>query len=77
MKLGITVTPKVYAVMFHIAEFCLMTGRGLGLWSEQTRESVHHVFKETWKRYKVNEVDRSIYKENFFFFFFFRSLGAL
>ena len=64
MKLGITVMPKVYAVMFHIAEFCLMTGRGLGSWREQTRESVHHVFKETWKRYKVNKVDRSVYREN-------------
>ena len=64
MKLGITVTPKVHAVMFHIAEFCLMTGRGLGPWSEQTRESVHHDLKETWKRYKVSKVDRSIYGEN-------------
>ena len=64
MKLGITVTPKVHAVMFDIAEFCSMTGWGLGPWSEQTGESVHHDFKETWKRYKVNKVDRSVYGEN-------------
>ena len=41
-----------------------MTGRGLGPWSEQTKASVHHDFKETWKRYKVSKVDRSIYGEN-------------
>ena len=60
IKLGITVTPKVHVVMFHIAEFCLMTVWGLGPWSEQTGPSVHHDFKETWKRYKVDKVDRSI-----------------
>ena len=37
---------------------------GLGPWSEQTEESVHHGFKETWKRYKVNDTDREIYGEN-------------
>ena len=64
MKLGITVTLKVHAVMFHIIEFCLMTGRELGPWSEETGKSVHHDFKEIWKRYKVNKVDCSIYGEN-------------
>ena len=33
MKLSITVTPKVHAVMFHVAGFCLMMGRRLGSWS--------------------------------------------
>ena len=46
MKIGIPVTP-VHAVMFHVAKFCLMMGQGLGPWSEQTRESVHHDFKES------------------------------
>ena len=64
MKLGITVTSKVHAVMLHIAKFCLMTGWGLGPWNKQTGKSVHHNFKDTWKRYKVNEVGRSIYGEN-------------
>ena len=41
MKLGISVTPKVHAVIHHVGEFCVMTGRGLGPWSEQTGESVH------------------------------------
>ena len=33
LKLNISVTPKIHAVMYHIAEFCQMTGRGLGPWS--------------------------------------------
>ena len=42
---------KVYEVMFHVAEFCLMMSRDLGPLSEQTGD-VHHDFKETWQRYK-------------------------
>ena len=42
-RLGISVTPKVHAVIYHIAEFCELTGRGP--WSEQTGESVHYDFK--------------------------------
>ena len=41
------VTPKIHTVIFHIIEFCKVTGRGLGPWSEQTGESVTHDFKET------------------------------
>ena len=58
LKLGISVTPKVHAVFFHVTEFCLMTGQGLGPWSEQTGESVHHDFKQIWKNYKVNNIER-------------------
>ena len=42
MKLGITKTPKVPAVMFRVAEFCLITDQGPSPWSEETGESVHH-----------------------------------
>ena len=62
MKLGITVTPKVHTVMYHVAEFCIMTGRGLGPWSEQTGESVHHDFKETGMRNNVNDIERQLLK---------------
>ena len=41
------VTPKIHTVIFHIIEFCKVTGRGLGPWSEQTGESVTQDFKET------------------------------
>ena len=50
--------------MFHIIEVCKITGRGLRPWSEQTGESVHHNFKETWKKYKVNDTDCEIFGEN-------------
>ena len=61
MRLGISVTPKVHAVMYHVGEFCALTGMGLAPWSEQTGESVHHDFNETWKKFKVNNVQRPIY----------------
>ena len=64
MELGISVTLTIYTAMFHIIEFCKITGRGLRPWSEQTGESVHHNFKETWKKYKVNDTDREIFGEN-------------
>ena len=44
MMLGINVTPKVHAVMPHVGEFCTMTGRGFGRWSEQCGEIVHPLF---------------------------------
>ena len=58
INLGISITPKVHAVMFHIANFCAITGRGLGPWHEQSGESVHHDFKGTWKRFIVNDTNR-------------------
>ena len=64
MKLGISVTPTLHTVIFHIIEFSKITGRGLGPWSEQTGETVLHDNKETWKRYKVNDTDLEIYGEN-------------
>ena len=64
MKLGVSVIPKIRCVIFHIIEFCKITGRVLGTWSEQTGGIVQHDFKETWKRYKVNDTDREIYEEN-------------
>ena len=47
MKLGISLIPKIHTAIFHIIEFCKITGQGPGPWSEQTGESVHHDFEET------------------------------
>ena len=63
-RLGISVTPKVHTVIYHIPEFCELTGRGLGPWSEQTGESLHHDFKGMWQRYKVNDEKNPMYGEN-------------
>ena len=64
LDLRINVTPKLHAVMHHISEFCEKTGRGLGLWSEQASESIHHDFKQTWQRFKINKTDHELYGKN-------------
>lgn len=52
---GLSVTPKVHAVFYHVAEFCDMRGTGLGFWGEQAMESVHCDFMKLWSRYSVAE----------------------
>ena len=48
-KLGVSVTPKVHAVLVHIPEFLDQNlGHGLGYWSEQASESVHYDFGDLW-----------------------------
>lgn len=55
IDLGIPITPKVHAVFFHIIDFCSKTNVGLGYYSEQAMEAVHHDFKSIWeKKYKIN-----------------------
>lgn len=51
--LGISITPKIHAIFFHVSDFCSKTGMGLGFYSEQAVESLHHDFCVTWKKYKV------------------------
>lgn len=54
LKLNISVTSKIHAIFFHIKHFCEYYGIGLGFFSEQAFESVHHDFKQTWANFKVN-----------------------
>ena len=63
-KLGINITPKIHAVMFHVEEFCSLTGRGLAPWSEQTSESIHHDFKGTWEDFNVKSVENPVYGDH-------------
>lgn len=51
--LNISVTPKVHAIWFHVREFCEKHQEGLGFYSEQAGESLHHEFNERWKKFKV------------------------
>ena len=55
LDLGIAVTPKVHCIFFHVYELCSKNQRGLGLFSEQASESVHHKFEKTWTKYKVSK----------------------
>ena len=49
MKLGISVTPKVHTLLVHVHQFLeRQDGQGLGVWSEQASESVHHDFSALW-----------------------------
>ena len=62
LKLNISVTPKVHAVFYHVEEFCSITKMGLGPWSEQASESVHHEFLKCWdKAYKIKNTDHPLY----------------
>lgn len=54
LQLGISVTPKIHAVFFHVPDFCQIVQKGLGFYSEQTMESVHSDFKNTWVKYTVS-----------------------
>ena len=61
--LNISVTPKVHSVFFHIKDFCEISNKGLGFYSEQAVESAHADFKKIWKKYKVKKSNTN-YPEN-------------
>ena len=52
--LGVSITPKVHAVFFHIQDFCEKSGKGLGSFSEQSVESSHSDFTSFWQNFKVD-----------------------
>ena len=64
-QLHIPVTQKVHAVLFHVPEFCTLKNQGLGPWSEQTSESVHHDFAIIWQNYKIRSTDNPSYAKKF------------
>ena len=64
-QLGISITPKIHAVMFHVEDFCEFTGKGLGPWSEQTSESLHREFSKCWEKFFVKKSDNPVYPERF------------
>lgn len=61
LALEIGVTPKIHTIIHHVPQFCQNTGTGLGKWSEQTSEAVHHDFSVTWSRFKINCLDHPNY----------------
>ena len=71
LKIGLPVTPKAHILFVHVAQFLDFQNensdgppRGLGYWSEQASESVHHDFQKLWisGSYK-RELGHSEYKE--------------
>lgn len=59
----VPVTPKVHCVFVHVKEFCQKHNVGLGIFSEQAFESVHHEFKIIWNKHKVRPT-HSEYKKH-------------
>lgn len=59
LALGISVTPKVHALFFHVPTFCRRHQIGLGIFSEQASEAVHSKFQKTWAKYKVSQLSES------------------
>lgn len=57
------ITPKFHIMKFHVAEFCGNSNHGLGRYSEQTTEAIHHDFEKTWMNYKVPESHNN-YQQN-------------
>lgn len=53
---------QVHAVFYHVADFCRLMKRGLGPWSEQACESLHHDFARTWEDFKVKSHDHPDFK---------------
>ncbi len=60
-KLSISITPKIHAIFHHISEFCEIVKMGLGPYSEQAAESVHHDFNTMWSRFKVKTKEHPEY----------------
>jgi hypothetical protein len=63
LDLGISITPKVHAVLHHVADFCSARGRGLGLWTEQAVEAAHHDFRSLWKNFQVRDSSHPAYEK--------------
>ena len=55
----ISETLKIHVILEHV-ESCLQfidNNNGLGFWSEQSGEAVHHEFLKFWSRYKLNCIE--------------------
>lgn len=65
LDLGISITPKMHYIFFHISDFLKDHPEGLAKYCEQTGESVHHDFKEVWASHKINDTTSPKFAENF------------
>lgn len=61
----VSITLKMHILLDHLDEGLsfLNEDEGLGLWSEQAGESVHHEFLKIWEKYKINSMNNVIYGE--------------
>ena len=47
-QLPISTTPKLHILYHHVGQFIQQTRKPLGLFSEQSAESLHHDFEGQW-----------------------------
>ena len=62
-SLEISVTPKVHIIERHIKDFYDIHGEehGLGFWSEQPFEEMHHEKKVLWNKGKIKDISKEEY----------------
>ena len=61
MELGLNKIPKCYLLFAHALEDIQKHEQGLGLYNEAAAESIHADFDMFYKRYKVKDLDSSVY----------------
>ena len=63
LSTGVSITLKIHVILAHIKQSLQLFDNdiGLGLWSEQPGESIHHVFYKYWLKYKVNSMENPSY----------------
>lgn len=56
-------TLKIHVLKEHVEQSLryIDHNNGLGYWSEQAGESIHHQFMETWNRHKINNIEDENY----------------
>ena len=65
-QFSVSMTNKMHIVCVHVEEFCDMTGRGLGEFSEQETENSHSAFDTILDRYRVKDTRSPVYHKQYF-----------
>ena len=56
---------KIHILIDHILDgLKSLRNTGLGLWSEQSGESIHHEFDNYWSKYKINSKKNKLYEKH-------------
>lgn len=66
ISLGISVTPKIHAIFYHVSQFCHLKKEGLGKYCDQSSESVHRDFCQFWKNYMIKDFGHFRYADRLF-----------
>ena len=59
-----TIQPKAHILARHVGQYVQATGRGLGLFSEQTMEASHALFSQYWSKYSIRDPKHPNYSSN-------------